>query len=109
MGLEKRNNGAQVYFYRCRRRSSDGQPRKEYIASGELARLIAQGHELRRAIREDERAAERDELENIEEIIAAVLQTCEVVDVLARAHLIAAGFHYRGGEWRRRRIARSIP
>ena len=46
---------------------------------------------------------ERREREKLEALAAPVLELFEAAEILARAHLIAAGFHRCKGEWRRER------
>ena len=56
-----------------------------------------------RAAQEHERRVEAMELERLEALAAPVLELCEAAEVLARAHLIAGGYHRHKGEWRRER------
>jgi predicted nucleic acid-binding protein len=77
--------------------------RKEYVGTGELARIISEGDAIRRATAEGERQSQRAEVERIEDLAAPVLELDEVAEVLARAVLIAGGFHRHKGEWRRER------
>jgi hypothetical protein len=101
MALEKR--AGHLYYYRSVR---DGdQVRKVYVGSGELARIAHEGEIINRAARSHKRLEEAKELERLEAIIAPVLELEEAAEVLARAHLIAAGCHRRKGGWRRARSA----
>ena len=102
--LERR--GGRVYRYRSVRIA--GQPRRRYLGSGRAAELAAVADELRRverAIEARERQAEQTRLEEAE---APLLLLCEATDVVARAALLAAGFHrHDRGTWRRTRGPRT--
>jgi hypothetical protein len=90
------------YYYRHRRVS--GRPRTVYVgaAGSPAAELAATTDGLRRLGREiaaRERHAERERLRGAE---AALLELCEVSDIVARAALVAGGYHrHDRGEWRR--------
>ena len=75
---------------------------REYIGGGMLGRLAAQLDELERQQREEETAHWREERERFEQNAAFVGELEEAARILGQAHLIAAGFHKRRGEWRRR-------
>ncbi len=90
------------YYYQSER-SEDGRVVKKYIGSGEIAETIAHADETRRRAREARRAQEREELERLEALAAPILEIDQAADILARAHLVAAGYHKRKGEWRRGR------
>jgi hypothetical protein len=92
------------YYYQSER-DEQGRVVKKYIGTGQIAELVAHAEETRRKVREDRRAKEREELERMEALAAPVLELDEVTDVLARAALLAAGYHHHRGEWRRERNA----
>jgi crotonobetainyl-CoA:carnitine CoA-transferase CaiB-like acyl-CoA transferase len=97
--LERRDGN--LYYYRSVR---DGQRiRKVYVGAGKLARIVAEGDILRRTAREAERKREKAELERLKTLATPVLELSEAAEVLAHAHLIAAGYHRRKGEYRRAR------
>jgi hypothetical protein len=97
--LERRNG--QLYYYRSVR---DGEKvRKRYVGAGEFARICSEIDLLRRSSRRAQREQERAELERLEALIAPVLEVSEAAEVLAHAHLIAAGYHRHKGEYRRAR------
>jgi hypothetical protein len=77
--------------------------RKRYVGRGEVAELVAHADETRRAVRERRRRDERAELERAREISEAGAELDAAAKVLARAVLVAAGYHDHKGEWRRRR------
>ena len=89
------------YYYRGRRLC--GRTRRVYVgaAGSPAAELAAAADGLRRLGREAaarERHAERERLREAE---AALLELCEVSDIVARAALVGAGYHRHGSEWRR--------
>ncbi len=100
MSWEKRERGGR-YYYRSVR---DGERvRKEYIGTGEMAEAIAHADEAIRQERKRKRERGREEVERLEELAAPVLKIDEAAEVLARAALVAAGYHRYKGEWRLRR------
>jgi hypothetical protein len=92
------NRDGNLYYYRSVRR--DGEVRKVYRGSGELARIAHERDLMSRAAEERERQEERRELEKLETLVAPVLEVDEAAEVLARAALAAAGYRRRKGEWR---------
>lgn len=101
MGLETRN-GRGAYYTRTKR--VGGQVVREYVASGEAALLIASMEAERREARALRRQAERDELARAKIADETLDTVCEIVDTVAQAVLLAAGFHrHHAGEWRKRR------
>jgi hypothetical protein len=96
--------GRRRYFYRHVRRGRES--RRVYVgpAGSPAAELQAAADELRRlerAVQARERRAEQEQQRQAE---MPLLRLCEVVDVLARAALVAAGYHrHDRGEWRRYR------
>lgn len=99
MTLEHRDGN--LYYYRSVRAGE--KVRKIYEGSGELARIAHEREILNRALREHERRESASELERLEALAAPVEELSEAVEILARAHLIASGYHRNKGEWRRRR------
>ena len=75
---------------------------REYIGGGILGQVAAQLDEIERRQREEETAYWREERERFEQNAAFVRELEEAAQILSQAHLIAAGFHKRRGEWRRR-------
>jgi hypothetical protein len=100
VGWETRKKGTGRYYTRSRREG--GRVVREYIGGGVLGRLAAQIDEIERRQREEERAYWREERERLEQNAAFVRELEEAAEILSQAHLIAAGFHKRRGEWRRR-------
>jgi hypothetical protein len=99
MAWEERSGSR--YYYRSLREGK--RVRKEYVGAGEGAELAAHADEAMRSIRELEAAEGRTELERLAELVAPVAQLCEMAEVLARAELVASGYHRRKGQWRLRR------
>jgi hypothetical protein len=97
---EKRSGN--LYYYQSER-GEEGRVVKKYIGAGEIAELVAHADETRRQARETKQAREREELERMETLAAPVLEIDEAADILARAHLIANGYHRHKGVWRRGR------
>ncbi len=79
---------------------------REYVGGGVVGELAAREDGEERERKEAEAARGRAEVKRWEELAAPVVQLYEVAEVLARAHLIAAGCHRHKGEWRRRRERR---
>ena len=75
---------------------------REYIGGGMLGRLAAQVDEEKRRQRQEEAAYWRVKRERFEQNAAFVRELEEAAQILSQAHLIAAGFHKRRGEWRKR-------
>ena len=99
MTLERRNG--RPYYYRSVR---DGERvRKVYVGAGEIARISHEEDMLQRTTREAERKREKEELERLKALAAPVLEISEAAEILAHAHLIAAGYHRHKGEYRRAR------
>ena len=99
MGLKNRDGRS--YYYRTHR---DGKKvRKLYVGAGELAYIASQLDEAKRRKREQEAACFRETQERLEREAAFLGELEEVTKILTRAHLIAAGYHKRRGEWRRER------
>ena len=89
------------YYYRSVREG--GRVRKEYVGTGALGEVAAALDELKRRQREEEAAYWREERERLQRSAAFLQELEEAAEILTQAHLIAAGFHKRRGEWRRLR------
>ena len=83
----------------------DGRVRKKYIGTGDLARTISHADETIRRSRAERRERARTELEEARCLALAGAELHQAAEVLARAQMVAAGYHRRKGEWRRRRRA----
>ena len=99
MAWERRGDG--LYYYRSER--ENGRVRKRYVGRGEVAELVAHADDTRRVVRERRRWDERAGLDRAREISEAGAELDAAAEVLARAEMVAAGYHDHKGEWRRRR------
>jgi hypothetical protein len=100
MAWEKRKRGE---WYYTRSRRVDGKVVREYVGGGLLGELAACRDAEQRRCREEEAARARVAVEHLEDLAAPLGELWEAVEVLARAHLIAAGYHRHKREWRLRR------
>ena len=90
--------------YYTRSRKVHGRVVREYIGTGRVAELVAQTDALERKQRQAECAALRAVRSELEALDASVKELNDLADLLARAALLAAGFHqHKRGEWRKRR------
>jgi hypothetical protein len=98
---ERRQRGG-AYYTRSRR--VGGRVVRQYVGAGALGHLAALTDALERLRREEEVAAWKEEQERMEDLAAPVEELCEHAEILARATLLASGFHrHNRGEWRKRR------
>ncbi len=105
MGWEKRERGGSYY---TRSRKVNGKVRREYIGGGILGELAARMDALERQQREEEAALWREERERLEALDGLTEELNEAAEMLAKAALVAAGYHqHKRGEWRKRRGNRS--
>jgi hypothetical protein len=93
--------GGNLYYYQSEREG--GRVRKRYVGTGEQAELIAHADTALRLAREQRQAREGAELERLEALCAPLEELSEAAGVLARAQLVASGYHRRKGEYRRAR------
>ena len=90
--------------YYTRSRKVNGRVTREYVGRGPLAELVAELDADQRAQREAQRVALRAERVELKDLDAALGRVCQGVDLLARAALVAAGYHqHKRGEWRKKR------
>ena len=99
MSWEER--GRRLYYYRSRR--VNGRVVKEYVGAGPYAELQAHIEEANRRSERARREAEKAEHERSEELDAKIDAACEAIGLVARAALVAAGYHQHKREWRLRR------
>lgn len=92
------------YYYRAKK--VNGRVEREYIGKKSGA-IIAELDRLDRQKREDDRYFEKLEHDEVEALEESVAEVDTLVDLLARATLLASGYHqHKGGEWRKRRAKR---
>jgi hypothetical protein len=89
------------YYHRCRRVS--GRVVSEYVGSGEAAAAAARADAEDRARRREAAAALQEERDWLESLDADLTALCAWADLVARAALVAAGYHQHKGQWRKRR------
>ncbi len=101
MAWETRQRGGRYY---TRSKKVHGRVIREYVGTGLVGQLAAAADERERAQRQAQQAAWQADQERIESAIAPLEEFCDVVETLARASLLLAGYHrHHRGEWRRRR------
>jgi hypothetical protein len=102
---ERRERGG---LYYTRSRKEGGRVVREYVGGGVLGELAAQMDAERHQQREAQKAAQREERERLDALVAPLEELYEAAEVIARAALIASGYHrHNRGEWRKRRERRS--
>jgi hypothetical protein len=101
---ERRERGGTYY---TRSRKEGGKVVREYVGGGLLGELAARMDAEERRRREEEKATHREERERLDALVAPVEELCEAAEVIARAALVASGYHrHNRGEWRKRRERR---
>src|SRR5947207_3921718 len=89
--------------YYTRTRRENGRVIREYVGVGQEGRQAAEEDEARRRQVEAERDAARALAEDVQKL-------AEFADLLARAALLAAGYHRPNrGPWRKRRVRKKNP
>ena len=99
MAWERR--GDNLYYYRSVR--DGGRVRKEYVGRGDVAEALAHADEAIRLHREAKAERGREDLELARSLSACADELDEAAETLARAEMVAAGYHRHKGEWRLRR------
>jgi hypothetical protein len=100
MAWEERERGGPYY---TRSRREGGRVVREYVGGGLAGRLASESDHIERERREERALEEKRAREKLEALAAPVLELSEAAEILARAHLIAAGYHRHKGEWRLKR------
>jgi hypothetical protein len=95
--------GGNLYYYQSEREG--GRVRKRYVGTGEIAELIAHADATIRRTRTERGEKARAEIEEAESLASMADGLNDAAEVLVRAEMLAAGYHRRKGEWRRRRNA----
>ena len=102
MAWETRRRGGRYY---TRSRRENGRVVREYVGTGERAALAAATDAVRRWQRQVQRDARRELLDELRELDALADELDAFADLLARAALLAAGYHQHArGSWRRRHV-----
>jgi hypothetical protein len=89
--------------YYTRTRRLGGRCVREYLGGGLEAQAASAADALRRAERQAQAAARRQEMERLRAVDGLVLQLFEAASLVASAALAASGYHKHGGQWRNRR------
>ena len=98
---ERRKRGG---LYYTRSRKVGGRVVREYVGTGPLAECAAKLDALDRGRREEETKAWRQERESLGTLDRAAEELHEAAEVLARATLLAAGYHqHHRSDWRKKR------
>lgn len=96
--------GKRRFYYRKVRSRADGQSvRSVYLGRDSVGEAAAALDDVRRSRREDDRRALQAALDRIAEAEALCGATAELTELVADAALLAAGFHKRRHQWRRKR------
>ena len=93
--------GSRRYYTRSKR--VNGRVVREYIGTGAVAELAAAADALRRADQRAVMEARRAEEANWQAALAPLLALSRVADLLARAALLAGGYHRHARTWRKKR------
>ena len=102
MAWETRGNCR--FYYRSKR--INGKVVKEYVGGDDPeTRLIVELDRQNRAKRQEAIEAVRRTQNRLDEATKPLTVFISNLDVLVQAELLAGGYHYRKGEWRRRRYA----
>ena len=97
---ERRDRGG---LYYTRSRKLNGRVVREYVGTGPLAELVAEVDAEERRRREADAAQRKEERERLDALTAPIEELCEAAEVIARAALIASGYHrHNRGGWRKR-------
>jgi hypothetical protein len=105
MAWEQRTNTSGRYYYRSRR-LPNGCVVKEYCGTGQRGARAAEADRLRQAEQSVERQRRHDLLEHVQRVAAPLVILCKQNNVIIEAALLAAGYHRRKGEWRKKRHGR---
>ena len=101
MRWETRARGGRYY---TRSKKVNGRVEREYVGAGRVAELVAEMDAIEREKRHRDASALRQEKAELAALDAELKALAERTELVARAALLAAGFHrHKRGEWRRRR------
>jgi hypothetical protein len=104
MSWESRD-GRGRYYTRSRR--SGGRIVREYIGTGGFAAVIASEDAQKRQQRKAAITCWRQRKAEAEALDTDIDDLCVLIDTMAHAALLAAGFHSHKGQWRKRRDTRN--
>jgi hypothetical protein len=90
--------------YYTRSKKVNGRVVREYVGTGRIAQLASQLDAIEREQRQSQAQELRQRKKELASLDAEMKALNEETDRLARAALLAAGFHqHKRGEWRKRR------
>src|SRR5262245_13911127 len=89
-------------FY-TRSRKVAGRVVREYVGTGPVAEIAAAADGLKRADRRAAVEARRAEQVNWQAALAPLMELSRVADLMARAALLAGGYHRHARTWRTKR------
>ena len=93
--------GGRRYYTRSRR--VNGRVVREYVGTGAVAELAAAADALRRADRRAAMEARRAEEAGWRAALGPLLELSRAADLMARAALLAGGYHRHFRTWRKKR------
>ena len=102
MPWESRAGTDKRYYTRTKR--VDGKLVRTYFGSGPEAEEAARQDQLARELREAKRTRRATTADWLGDCARVTDEFFELVDVVYRAEMVAAGYHYHRGEWRKRRV-----
>ena len=103
MAWEARSRGRGRYYTRSRKVA--GRVVREYIGTGPVAEIAAAADALRRADRRAALEARRAEEARWRAALTPLVELCRAADLMARATLLAAGYHrHSRSSWRKRHV-----
>ena len=95
--------GSRRYYTRSKR--VNGRVVREYVGTGAVAELAAAADALRRADRRAASEARRAEEARWRAALTPLVELCRAADLMARATLLAAGYHrHSRSSWRKRHV-----
>jgi hypothetical protein len=97
--------GSRRYYTRSKR--VNGRVVREYVGTGPVAELAAAADALRRADRRAAMEARRAEEDRWRAALGPLLALSRVADLMARAALLAGGYHRHARTWRKKRNVNS--
>lgn len=90
--------------YYTRSRKVNGRVVREYVGCGQAGNLMARLDDIARQVRQACQRESRREREVLLEADRSMKRHFDLIELLARAALVASGYHqHRRGEWRKRR------
>jgi hypothetical protein len=90
--------------YYTRSRKVNGRVVREYVGAGAIGRAAAALDAEHRAMRAQEAAAWQAEKARLDAVDTQLAALDELAGLLAKAVLLAAGFHQHKRQWRRKRV-----